>query len=366
MDVLFGRKRESLAYIGKGKWITDAVGGLLDGKVVVIRADGKAGLTTALRRLTRADGLRRYELLTCPCSIIKDEESLATTFSNSIDQLVATPGAKENGHYFHRAAIAQNGDAINSVMERLDSAIASLDQTPLLAIDDVQEILDMKSGEALVRKLVKMSNEGQISLVLAEHPTDGKYRLDQFIKRNLVAVSVENLDIRVWYKSLKQQLKRWGIRLKRKHFEWIVEWAENSPGAVVHMLKQCEMAPSVPLRKKTLVEALEDNHALQSAMYESVCKTLARSQLSYLFAMASGEQQLSASGVLEKYGLGTSANSIKIRRALVSRRLIIHRADGSLAFADPFFRSWFKRVFLNESYREQVDELGSFEIDKSD
>jgi hypothetical protein len=61
--------------------------------------------------------------------------------------------------------------------------------------------------------------------------------------------------------------------------------------------------------------------------------------LSFLRAVIMGEDALSSQATLKKYDLGTSANVVRIKKALVDRE-IIDVMDSTIQILDPVFKNW--------------------------
>ena len=69
-------------------------------------------------------------------------------------------------------------------------------------------------------------------------------------------------------------------------------------------------------------------------------------QVFFLRALSEGvNQSMSSSEILRRYSLGTSANVVKIKKALENKEIIeVH--NGKPVFVDPAFELWLKRIYL--------------------
>jgi hypothetical protein len=82
-----------------------------------------------------------------------------------------------------------------------------------------------------------------------------------------------------------------------------------------------------------------------SVVYQRECDGLTNTQLGMLRALLNGETSLYASEVISKYGMGTSANVLRIKQALENRE-IVDFGFGKPDILDPAFAAWLKRYFF--------------------
>ena len=101
-------------------------------------------------------------------------------------------------------------------------------------------------------------------------------------------------------------------------------------------------------------EILQDSLDLLLNQYEILFMKeldyLTNTQVNFLRALCYNEKQLSSQETLQKYKLGTSANVVKIKKALQEKE-IIDITGKQIIFQDPLFKRWllekyFKNVYL--------------------
>ena len=68
-------------------------------------------------------------------------------------------------------------------------------------------------------------------------------------------------------------------------------------------------------------------------------------QLNFLKALIRGESQLSSKETINKYNLGTSANVIQIKKALIKKE-IIDNPGKKIEILDPVFAIWLKKRYF--------------------
>ena len=87
-------------------------------------------------------------------------------------------------------------------------------------------------------------------------------------------------------------------------------------------------------------ELLDQN----TILYQEILNELSNTQVSFLVALAENAKNLNSKEVIQNYGLGTSGNVSKIKKALVNKE-IIDISSGEITYLDPVFRLWMLRVF---------------------
>ncbi|HTB53028.1 MAG TPA: hypothetical protein VK718_09670 [Ferruginibacter sp.] len=89
---------------------------------------------------------------------------------------------------------------------------------------------------------------------------------------------------------------------------------------------------------KATIEITEQN----ALLYTRDTEDLSSPQLNFLKAVASGvHTNLSSKAIIQEYDLGTSANVLKIKKALLKKELI-DEVSGNIFFMDPIYLLWVK------------------------
>ena len=82
-----------------------------------------------------------------------------------------------------------------------------------------------------------------------------------------------------------------------------------------------------------------------SFLYQSVTDGLSNSQINFLEAVIFGEEKFSSKEIIQTYKLGTSANVIRIKQALVSKE-IIEISGSDIEFLDPMYKHWLAKHYF--------------------
>ncbi|MBA3674909.1 MAG: ATP-binding protein [Chitinophagaceae bacterium] len=98
--------------------------------------------------------------------------------------------------------------------------------------------------------------------------------------------------------------------------------------------------------KEIIRTALHDLLTQNAILYTRDTENLSNAQYHFLRAIAEGiHSGLSSKEVVHKYRLGTSANVLKIKKALLQKELIDEQ-PGDIQFLDPMYELWFQKNIL--------------------
>ena len=92
-------------------------------------------------------------------------------------------------------------------------------------------------------------------------------------------------------------------------------------------------------------EAFEDILRQQGELNRALTATLTFAQQNLLHAMANGEPSLSSRETIERYGLKSTTEISRARKALVAKD-ILDDFGKCYTFEDPLYEYWLKNVFF--------------------
>ena len=126
----------------------------------------------------------------------------------------------------------------------------------------------------------------------------------------------------------------------------IADKVKNHPYYVQQLSQQVWLRTA---RKCTLAivdEAFESMVRQLSLLFTNLIDSLTSRQISFLVAVAKGEERFSSQEVLSKYKLGTSANIKNLRTSLLDKDLIDIRVESKIEIQDPVFEWWLLNEYL--------------------
>jgi hypothetical protein len=121
---------------------------------------------------------------------------------------------------------------------------------------------------------------------------------------------------------------------------------KNHMWYINHMAAICDSMSKGFINEAIMVEALNCMIAVHEPRFMNMVNDLTDHQLSLLKAVLDGVTRLSASEVIEKYHLNSSANVRRVKDALKKKEIITFNEKDEPMLLDPLFEYWMNKYFL--------------------
>jgi len=158
-------------------------------------------------------------------------------------------------------------------------------------------------------------------------------------------IFLEKIDIKEWVRFIRRRFKATGKKIGADHARRIAELTECH-SYYVQQLAQMTWLRTNKTCKDGIVEVAYDTLIDQlSLLFQNLTDSLSRTQVYFLHALLDGVEKLSAKDTLKKYSLGTSANILKIKTALLNREVIDIRSK-QIDIIDPMYKGWLRRDYF--------------------
>lgn len=149
-----------------------------------------------------------------------------------------------------------------------------------------------------------------------------------------------------WLHFIQKQFKSTRKSISEEMANTIAALVEDHSYYVQQLCYLVWSLSSKTVTKQIIATAVETLLSQNALLYTRDTEELTNMQHNFLKAIASGiHKGLSSKDVLNDYRLGTSANVLKIKKALLQKELIDETGDG-VFFLDPAYRLWFQRNML--------------------
>ena len=156
---------------------------------------------------------------------------------------------------------------------------------------------------------------------------------------------LDKIETKYWIKFIAEQFEKTGKSISKKNAAKIALSVENHPYYVQQLAQQVWLRTNKKATEKIIDEALESLILQLSLLFQSITETLSTTQVNFLKALLSNATKFSSKDTIEKFGLGTSANVVKIKRALISRE-IIDEHNRKIEILDPVYAKWLKDYYF--------------------
>lgn len=162
-------------------------------------------------------------------------------------------------------------------------------------------------------------------------------------------IFLEKINTKEWVNFIKQRFEETNKQITDSQAKKIVELVDNHSYYVQQLAQQVWLRTTQKSNKKLIENTHQSLIQQLSLLFITLTETLTNTQLGFLKALLNGEQNLSSKEVMDTYKLGSSANVVKLKRALVDKDILDDMA-GILTFQDPLYREWLKKYYFKLNY----------------
>ncbi len=153
------------------------------------------------------------------------------------------------------------------------------------------------------------------------------------------------ISIDYWIPFIQERFKSTGKDIDREQAERIATLTECHPYYVQQLALQTWLRTEKAVTIGIIDEAL-DNLVLQmSLLFQNITEDLTTSYVNFLKMILDGHTRYTSMENIDRYQLGTSANVIRIRKALISKE-IIDEHEGKAILLDPLYAIWLKKYYF--------------------
>jgi len=125
----------------------------------------------------------------------------------------------------------------------------------------------------------------------------------------------------------------------------IADLAECHPYYVQQLAQQSWLRTNVECSDQIVHEAHHGIVSQLSLLFQSKTEELSTPQINFLKALLNGVEKYSSKNMLDEYQLGSSANVVRIKKALENKEIIDILA-GNILLLDPMYKSWLTTCFF--------------------
>ena len=155
---------------------------------------------------------------------------------------------------------------------------------------------------------------------------------------------LEKIDNKTWGNFIQKRFKDTGKSITKKQAEYLAEQVENHSYYVQQLAQQAWLRTKSRCSFEIINNSLQSIKNQLSLLFVGLTETLTATQLYFLRAIIEGETVFGQEN-LKKYRLGTSANIIRIKDALLSKEIIDITAK-NIEIQDPVFKLWLKEEYF--------------------
>lgn len=148
-----------------------------------------------------------------------------------------------------------------------------------------------------------------------------------------------------WEKFIQKRFTDTGKKISKENALLIARLAKCHPYYVQQLAQQSWLRSAKTCNEEVIKEALESLLLQLGMLFQTITEGLSTTQVNFLKALLEGVEQFSSKETLLQYNLGTSANILRIKQALINKEIIdIQNQTASLL--DPVYEHWLKKHYF--------------------
>jgi len=222
----------------------------------------------------------------------------------------------------------------------------------VVCIDEFQQIAEIGDSVTFLKKLRSVWQLQSQDVTYCFYGSKKHLLNALFFKQSMPfykfgdVIFLQKISIEHWKPYICSQFRKTGKEISEDLAEKICQMVENHSSYVQQFAWLVWLRTEKTATEKEFEIALQDLLAQNSMLFYNYSETLTVLQLNFLRALADGENTgFSRKEILQKYNLGTSANILRIKKALENKELI-DISRNIITFNDPVFKIWFKKEFF--------------------
>lgn len=218
----------------------------------------------------------------------------------------------------------------------------------IICIDEFQQISDFEDSKTFQKKLRSVWQLQQhVSYCLFGSK---KHLMNElFEKKSLPfykfgdALYLTKIETQYWIEYIQKRFEDTGKHISPELAEQICQTVDNHSSYVQQLSWLLWIRTRESATSQQLSLAIEDLLEQNNILFQSETENLSAYQMNFLKAIIDGvRSRFSSKDIISKYNLGTSANIVRLKNALLQKELI--EIDGKeIILADPVFGIWFKK-----------------------
>ena len=225
----------------------------------------------------------------------------------------------------------------------------------LLVIDEFQNITFFEDGDRILRTLDAVIREcgdaglRGFSFILCGSMVNAMkdiFETSLLFHRRVERVRLSRVDEREIADHVGKGFLSGGKVLDKELLLGACRLFRNNFWYINHFASICDSMARGFIMEPVLVDALQSLIAVHEPRFRAVMNGLTTHQVNLLRATAEGVTRFSASEVIRKYSLNSSANVKRVKDALRKKEILVFDDQDVPSFIDPLFEYWIKKYYF--------------------
>lgn len=148
-----------------------------------------------------------------------------------------------------------------------------------------------------------------------------------------------------WITYIQKQFKKTKKNISPEASGLIADLMQNHPYYVQQLAAACWENTTKNCTNQTVYHSLDEMLVTNDLIFQRESDLLSNKQINFIKALANGVEKFSTAEIIRTYDLGSSANVVRVRKALVDKE-VIDIYGSTMEFIDPLYRQWIIRVYM--------------------
>ncbi len=305
---------------------------------------------------------------------IRDLKSFLLKFGNCIIRSCAsTPAEYEaiadrylagTGFAFDSTRFSENDEAISLCSEADENDIRTMMKLPFLIseerqeaffviIEEFQNLMQLDCYElifsAIKETIVTNRDKNRCCFILSGSMTNAmKYIFDEYkyFHKAVEHIPLSNIDDRDIIEYVVKGFLTTGKVIERELVLGACRLFKNDLWYLNHFLAICDSLTKGYINEGILMESLRIILSIHEPKFLRTMSNLTGHQISFLKAVMEGVTKFSATEIIEKYSLNSSANVRRVKDALCKKEIITFNEKDEAMMLDPLFEYWLGKYYF--------------------
>lgn len=214
----------------------------------------------------------------------------------------------------------------------------------IICLDEFQGVADYPRSKAFQKRLRSRFQKHQnVSYCL--YGSKRHMMMEIFTKQSMPfykfgdLMFLEKISVENWVPFIQHHFENSKKKIGVVETELIADLVECHPYYVQQLAQMSWLRTKTSCKKSIVLESHDTLMMQLSLLFQNITSDLSNTQLNFLHAMLAGETKMSSKKVLDQYRLGTSANIVKIKKALANKE-ILDLFSNVVSFTDPVYKAW--------------------------
>lgn len=174
------------------------------------------------------------------------------------------------------------------------------------------------------------------------------FEVNRYFYRNVNHVPISPADEKEIIDHIVKGFLSGGKVIERELLLGMCKLFRNNLWYINHFIAICDSMSKGYIVESTLLDALENLISIHEPKFISTVNSLTTFQLSLLKAILDGYTKFSASDVIHKYSLNSSANVKRLKDALCKKEIVTFGYNDEPLILDPLFEYWVRKYFFED------------------